>query len=68
MSAPLGTLDALQAQSQEQLASVSGIPLVELLGITPAGLNASSEGELKAYYGRIHDDQEHPSASICAPC
>ncbi len=59
VSAPLGTLDSLQAQSQEQLASVSGIPLVELLGVTPAGLNASSEGELKAYYGRIHDDQEH---------
>lgn len=59
VSAPLGTLDKLQAQAQEHIASVSGIPLVELLGVTPAGLNASSEGELKAYYGRIHDDQEH---------
>lgn len=58
ISAPLGTLDALQAQSQEQMASVSGIPLVELLGITPSGLNASSEGELKSYYGRIKADQE----------
>lgn len=50
VSVPLGTLDKLQAQSQEQMASVCGIPIVILLGITPAGLNASSEGELQAFY------------------
>jgi hypothetical protein len=37
VSTPLGTLDALQAQSQEQMSSVSGIPLIILLGITPRG-------------------------------
>ena len=50
VSAPLGTLDMLQAQSQEHMASVSGIPLIVLLGIQPAGLNATSEGELRAFY------------------
>lgn len=54
VSAPLGTLDMLQAQSQEHMASVSGIPLVILLGITPTGLNASSEGEIRAFYDWIN--------------
>lgn len=58
VSTPLGTLDALQAQSQEQMSSVSGIPLVILLGITPKGLNASSEGELRAFYDTVAAFQE----------
>jgi phage-related protein (TIGR01555 family) len=58
VSTPLGTLDQLQAQSQEQLSSVSGIPLVVLLGISPHGLNASSEGELRVHHDSIHAMQE----------
>lgn len=57
VSAPLGSLDALQGQSQEHMAAVSGIPLVKLLGIQPAGLNASSEGELRSFYDWIADYQ-----------
>lgn len=55
---PLTGLDALQAQSQEQMASVSSIPLVKLLGITPAGLNANSDGEIRVFYDDIHSQQE----------
>jgi hypothetical protein len=33
--------------------SVSRIPLVKLTGISPAGLNASSEGEIRVYYDTI---------------
>lgn len=58
VSAPLGTVDKLLAQSQEQISSVVGIPLVVLLGVTPTGLNASSEGELKAFYAHIRGYQE----------
>lgn len=50
---PLGGLDALQAQAQEQMASVSNIPLVKLLGIQPAGLNASADGEIRVFYDHI---------------
>jgi phage-related protein (TIGR01555 family) len=57
ITAPLGTLDALQAQSQEHMAAVSRIPLVKLLGIQPAGLNASSEGEIRVFYDTIHSYQ-----------
>ncbi|HEV2540205.1 MAG TPA: DUF1073 domain-containing protein [Frateuria sp.] len=55
---PLSGLDALQAQAQEQMASVSNIPLVKLLGITPTGLNASSEGEIRVFYDYVHSQQE----------
>jgi phage-related protein (TIGR01555 family) len=58
VSAPLGSLDALQAQTQEHLASVSGIPIIKLLGIQPAGLNSSSEGEIRTFYDWIHAFQE----------
>lgn len=54
VSAPLGTLDALQAQTQEHMAAVSRIPLVKLLGISPHGLNATAEPELRAFYDTIH--------------
>lgn len=58
VSTPLGTLDKLQAQSQEQMASIAGIPLVVLLGITPSGLNASSDGEIKTFYAAVKAAQE----------
>ena len=58
VSAPLGTLDHLQAQAQEHMASVSRIPLVKLTGISPSGLNASSEGELKCFEDHINSYQE----------
>jgi uncharacterized protein len=51
--ATLSSLDKLQAQSQEHMAAVWGIPLVKLTGITPSGLNASSEGEITVWYDRV---------------
>jgi phage-related protein (TIGR01555 family) len=53
VAAPLSSLDALQAQAQEHMASVSRIPLVKLLGTTPHGLNATAEPELRAFYDSI---------------
>ena len=58
ITTPLSTLDALQAQTQEHMCSVSGTPVVILLGIQPAGLNASSEGELKAWHNWVESFQE----------
>lgn len=57
VSTPLGSLNLLQAQAQEHMAAVSGIPIVKLLGIQPAGLNASSEGELVSFEDWIHSSQ-----------
>lgn len=55
---PLSGLDALQNQSLEQLSVVSGIPLVKLLGITPSGLNATADGEIRVFYDDILSKQE----------
>lgn len=57
VNVPLGSLDKLQAQSQEHMAAPSHIPLVKLTGITPAGLNADSEGEIKIWYDWIRSLQ-----------
>ena len=50
---PLSGLDALQRQAQEQMAAPSHTPMVKLLGITPNGLNANSDGEIRVYYDYI---------------
>lgn len=63
---PLGSLDKLMAQFQEHMAAPSHTPLVKLLGITPSGLNASSEGEIKVYYDWIHSEQEAVLDTIMA--
>jgi phage-related protein (TIGR01555 family) len=46
---PLSELEALMSKMQEFLCSMSGEPVVKLLGIQPAGLNASSDGELTSW-------------------
>jgi hypothetical protein len=58
VSVPLGGLDALQAQSLEQICSISGLPLIKYTGLTPSGLNASSEGEIRSFYDWIAAYQE----------
>jgi hypothetical protein len=58
VSAPLGGLDRLQAQSQEQISSTSRIPLVWFTGITPSGLNASSQDERIVFAETIRALQE----------
>lgn len=58
IAVPLSGLDSLQAQAQEHMAAPTHIPLVKLLGITPQGLNASSEGEIKVFYDFVKSQQE----------
>jgi phage-related protein (TIGR01555 family) len=58
VSAPLGGLDKLQAQSQEQMCSPSGLPVVYLTGITPSGLNATSDGEIEVFQDTLSANQE----------
>lgn len=54
----LASLDKLQAQAQEQICSVSGLPLVKYTGITPAGLNSSADSEIRVFYDWIKALQE----------
>lgn len=58
VAVPLGGLHELQSQAQEHLCSASGQPSIELLGVSPQGFNASSEGELDAWQRRVKSFQE----------
>lgn len=58
VAAPISGLDSMQAASQEQMSAVTGIPLSILLGITPHGLNASNDGEIRAFYDWVEAEQE----------
>ena len=37
--------------------AATGIPLVKLLGITPSGLNTSTDGEMESFYGWLEAEQ-----------
>lgn len=58
VNTPLGGLHELQAQSQEHMCAVSRMPAMILTGISPSGLNASSEGEIRSFYDWIKAQQE----------
>lgn len=68
VNTPLSGLHELQAQSQEHICSAVRIPSMILTGISPTGMNASSEGEVRAFYDWIASQQEaywyHP-LDIC---
>ncbi len=64
ISVPLSGLDKLQAQAQEQICSASSLPLVYATGITPSGLNATSEGEIEVFQDTIGATQEMLTPSI----
>ena len=55
---PLSGLHELQAQAQEHMCSVSRMPAIVLTGISPSGLNATSEGEIRVFYDWIAAQQE----------
>ena len=54
----LAGLAELQAQSLEHMAYPTHEPLVVLTGVTPSGLNATSEGEIDVWHNWVHSMQE----------
>lgn len=60
VSTSLGTLDQLQAQAQAHMAAPTHMSLEIFTGITPSGLNASTEGAFRIWYSYVHSHhQEH---------
>jgi phage-related protein (TIGR01555 family) len=55
----LGSLDKLQAQAQEHMATPARMSLLKFFGITPSGLNATAEPEITAQNDYVHSMQEH---------
>ncbi len=58
VSAPLSGLDHLQAQAQEHQASAIGLPLIKMFGLSPSGLNATADNEVRVLYDMIHARQQ----------
>lgn len=58
LNTPLSGLSDLQGQALEQLCVVSRMPAMILTGISPSGLNASSDGEIRVFYDWISSLQE----------
>ena len=50
LAVPLSGLSDLQQQALEHMAYPTHEPLVVLTGVTPSGLNASSDGEIEVYH------------------
>lgn len=51
-------LSDMLLQFGQQLAGATGIPLVRLFGMSPAGLNSTGESDLRTYYDGIGTKQE----------
>lgn len=51
-------LSDMLIQFGQQIAGATGIPLVRLFGMSPAGLNATGESDLRNYYDTINGLQE----------
>lgn len=58
INTPLSGLHELLTKSQEQMAGPSHTPLVKLLGVTPAGIGNSTDGEIRVYYDYIMAQNE----------
>lgn len=55
----LASLDKLQAQAQEHMATPARMSLLKFFGITPSGLNATAQPEIDAQNDYVHSMQEH---------
>lgn len=51
-------LSDMMLQFGQQLAGATGIPLVRLFGMSPAGLNSTGDSDLRNYYDGIGSKQE----------
>jgi phage-related protein (TIGR01555 family) len=58
INTPLSGLSDLQAQSQEQMCSVSKTPSTILLGVAPTGFGNVSEGEITTWEKWVGSEQE----------
>lgn len=58
INTPLNGLSDLLSMAQEQMSAPSHIPKIVLTGITPSGMNASSESEIRVWYDYVKSQQE----------
>lgn len=57
LGAQFGSVPELLMSNLQVLSAASDIPATRFLGQAPGGLNATGEGDLENYYGRIESDR-----------
>lgn len=58
LETPIGGVTDVVRQALEILAAINRTPAVKLLGISPAGFNATGESDIRNYYDHILSQQE----------
>ena len=58
VSAPISGLEGIQAQALEHIAAIAQMPLIKFTGISPSGLNATGDQEMRCWEDRILAYQE----------
>lgn len=65
-AANLTGVDALQGRILQRVASWSGVPATRLLGVSPVGMNATGESDLRIWYKRIENERQRHESQIAS--
>lgn len=57
-SASLGGLDVILDKTWQRLAAAADMPVTRLMGVSPAGLNATGESDTRGWYDRVQSYRE----------
>lgn len=70
-SANFSTLPEIMDRFMQIVSAAAGIPMTRLFGMSPAGMNATGESDLRNYYDRVRQSQElsvTPALSVLDEC
>lgn len=59
VATPMGGVNEVIEQSWKRLAAAAEMPLTVLMGVSPAGLNATGESDIRLWYDKIGKAREH---------
>lgn len=58
VNTPLSGVTDIVRQALEMLAVIWGIPIVKFLGVSPGGMNATGESDLRSFYDHIESQRQ----------
>lgn len=59
VSTPMGGVDEVILRTWQRLAAAAEMPLTVLFGVSPAGLNATGESDIRLWYDNVQAHREH---------
>lgn len=70
-SASFATLPDVMDRFMQMVSAASGIPMTRLFGMSPGGLNATGESDIRNYYDRVRQEQTleiEPAMALLDEC